>query len=80
MLKDHSHQKYYIDDATLGMIIACLAYLVLSTDLVPDMIPVVGFADDAAAFTLVFNKLSDEIERYKEWKGSNTEETITYID
>lgn len=78
MLKDHSQQRYYIDDGTLGLIIACLAYLVLPTDLVPDMIPVAGFADDAAAFTLVFNKISNEIERYKEWKKNN-DESVTYI-
>ncbi|ADL11926.1 YkvA family protein [Acetohalobium arabaticum] len=52
MLRDHSNQDFYIDDGTLGSIIACLAYLVLPTDLVPDFIPVAGFTDDAAAFML----------------------------
>ncbi|AGB41070.1 hypothetical protein Halha_1121 [Halobacteroides halobius DSM 5150] len=68
MLKDHSDQRYYIDDGTLGLIIACLAYLVLPTDLVPDFIPIAGFADDAVAFTIVFNQISAEIKSYKEWK------------
>ena len=78
MLKDHSDQKYYIDDGTLGLIIACLAYLVLPTDIVPDFIPVAGFADDATAFAMVFNQLSSEIKRYEEWK-EGSEEPITYI-
>lgn len=73
MLRDHSNQNYYIDDGTLGSIIACLAYLVLPTDLVPDFIPITGFTDDAAAFMLVMNQISNEILHYKEWKKENSE-------
>ncbi|MBM7624599.1 YkvA family protein [Sporohalobacter salinus] len=73
MLKDHSNQNYYIDDGILGSIIACLAYLVLPTDLVPDFIPIAGFTDDAAAFMLVMNQISNEIQRYQEWKKENNE-------
>ncbi|MGM0471416.1 MAG: YkvA family protein [Bacillota bacterium] len=81
MLKDHSNQQFYIDDGTLGLIIACLAYLVLPTDLVPDFIPIVGFTDDAAAFTIVFNQLSSEIERYRKWKDDlATEENTICLD
>lgn len=76
MLKDHSSQEYYIDDGALGLIIACLAYLVLPTDLIPDMIPVAGFTDDAAAFMLVMKQISDEVERYQAWK----EEQDDYFD
>jgi uncharacterized membrane protein YkvA (DUF1232 family) len=68
MLKDHSRQDYYIDEGALGMIIASLAYLVLPMDLIPDMIPVVGFTDDAAAFVLAMKQIAGEIERYKVWK------------
>ena len=68
MLKDHSNEEYYINDNSLGLIIAALAYLVLPLDLVPDFIPVTGFSDDAAAFALAIRQLSSEVESYKAWK------------
>lgn len=70
MLEAYSEKKYVIDDGSLGLIIACLAYLILPTDLIPDFIIAVGFTDDAAAFALVFNQLSSEIERFKAWKAN----------
>jgi uncharacterized membrane protein YkvA (DUF1232 family) len=73
MLKDHSREEYVIADNSLGMIIACLAYLVLPFDLVPDFIPVVGFTDDAAAFALVLQQLSAEVKNYKSWKEDKDE-------
>lgn len=76
MLKDHSDQKYHIDNNSLGLIIATLAYLVMPLDVVPDFIPVVGFTDDAAAFTLAIQKLSAEVESYKAWKEKQEEKVI----
>ncbi|MFO7819385.1 MAG: DUF1232 domain-containing protein [Halanaerobacter sp.] len=76
MLKDHSDEKYYIDDNALGLLIAVLAYLVIPLDLVPDFIPVVGFTDDAAAFALVIQKLSSEVKSYKAWKEEQEEDII----
>lgn len=70
MLEAYSEKKYVIDDGSLGLIIACLAYLILPTDLIPDFIIAAGFTDDAAAFALVFNQLSFEIERFKAWKAN----------
>ncbi len=68
MLEEYSNKKYYIDEGAVGLIIACLAYLVLPTDLIPDFIVGIGFIDDAAAFTLVFKQLDDEIKKFKIWK------------
>ena len=80
MLEAYSEEKYEIDDGSLGMIIAALAYLILPTDLIPDFIAVTGFTDDAAAFLIVFNQLSGEIERFKEWKNAQSEENIQEIE
>ena len=76
MLKDHSNEKYYIDDNSLGLIIATLAYLVMPMDLVPDFIPVAGFTDDAAAFALAVQQLSSEVKSYKAWKENQNEDII----
>jgi uncharacterized membrane protein YkvA (DUF1232 family) len=76
MLEAHSEGKYEIDDGSLGLIISSLAYLVLPTDLIPDMIIAVGFADDLYAFKLVFDQLSGEIESFKNWQ----EKQLTFDD
>lgn len=68
MLSDYSKGDFLLDDAALGWIIATLAYLVLPTDLIPDFLPGIGFTDDAAAFIIAFKQLSNEIQRYREWK------------
>lgn len=36
--------------AAKGMMLAALAYFVLPTDALPDILPVIGFTDDAAVF------------------------------
>jgi len=68
MLKDHSNQKFKVEDGALGMIIACLAYIILPSDVVPDFIPIAGFADDAAALKLAWDQIRGEIKRYKLWQ------------
>lgn len=44
-----------------GMLLAALAYFILPFDLIPDMLPVLGFADDAALLTAVFALVSAHI-------------------
>jgi uncharacterized membrane protein YkvA (DUF1232 family) len=80
MLEAYSEGKYEIDDGTVGLIIAALAYLILPLDLIPDFIAVTGFTDDAAAFVLVFNQLGGEIERFKEWKEKQSEDELNEIE
>lgn len=44
------------------MIMGALAYLVCPVDLLPDVLPLVGWTDDAAAIGLVVNQLSSYID------------------
>lgn len=39
--------------AAKGMMLAALAYFVLPTDAIPDVLPVIGFTDDAAVIAAV---------------------------
>lgn len=41
--------------------IGALAYWILPIDLIPDFIPVAGFADDATAILLAYNAMSSQI-------------------
>jgi uncharacterized membrane protein YkvA (DUF1232 family) len=44
-----------------GMLLAALAYFILPFDFIPDMIPGLGFTDDAAVLTAVFALVSSHI-------------------
>ena len=45
-----------------------VAYLVSPLDIIPDFLPVLGFVDDAAVFSLVISSFQSELNDYKEWK------------
>ena len=46
-----------------------VAYLVSPLDIIPDIIPIAGFVDDAAVFALVVSSFQSELDAYKEWKS-----------
>lgn len=57
-----------------GLIIGALGYLILPLDLIPDFIPVAGFADDAAALAavlkMVASNVTPEIEAHAKAKAN----------
>lgn len=44
-----------------GMIIGALGYFILPVDLIPDLLPGIGFADDIAALTACLKAIHDNI-------------------
>ncbi len=71
-------QKDY-QDIPIGSIIAivsALIYFVSPIDLLPDSIPVLGYADDAAVFAFVWNMVEDDVEEYKKWQEQNGKRVI----
>lgn len=57
---------------TVTMIAVGVAYILLPTDLIPDMIPVVGQLDDVFVLNLIYRAIRDEFE---EWRSSNAKLT-----
>jgi len=55
-----------------------LAYLLKGKDLIPDDIPVVGYADDLAVFAAAFLIDEPELSAYAQWRAENgkAEESI----
>ena len=47
---------------------AVLAYALSPIDLIPDFIPVVGYADDAAVIAWVLNSIAEELKDFKNWE------------
>ena len=53
---------------SLLMIIGSLIYFLMPLDLIPDFIPVTGFADDISIIFLVFNSINEDIEAFLEFE------------
>lgn len=53
------------------LLIATLGYVVSPVDAVPDLIPVLGLADDAGVVAATIGALSYELVQYREWEITN---------
>ena len=68
LLKDYYNKVY--PNAPWKLVAAigfAVAYLVSPIDIIPDVIPFVGFVDDASVFALVVKGFESDIAAYKEW-------------
>ena len=62
--------------AALGAII----YLVSPIDLIPDVIPIVGWLDDAAVITAVLGLgLGSELKKFRKWRDGTIDEQLDDI-
>ncbi|MBE6374117.1 MAG: DUF1232 domain-containing protein [Lentisphaerae bacterium] len=71
MLKDY-HSGAYRDVPWKFIAAAGFAvfYLLNPFDVIPDVLPVIGYVDDVAVFGLVLSSFKSEIEKYKKQKIS----------
>ncbi len=53
---------------SLIKIIAGLIYFVSPIDLIPDLIPVLGFSDDVALILWIFRSIQDDINDFLAWE------------
>lgn len=54
---------------TMISIVAALAYALSPVDLIPDVVPIAGYIDDAAVITLILQLgVSGELRKYRKWK------------
>ncbi|WP_058308960.1 YkvA family protein [Gracilibacillus massiliensis] len=59
-----------IPKGSIIMIIATILYFVSPIDLIPDFIVGLGFFDDAAVIGFAIKQISEDIDRYINWKNS----------
>lgn len=72
MIKDSVSGKYTLPTRVLVSALGGIIYIVSPIDIIPDIIPVVGWLDDAAVFMLVLETgLSLELNKYRKWKRLN---------
>ncbi|MBV5319876.1 MAG: DUF1232 domain-containing protein [Chlorobium phaeobacteroides] len=67
---------------TIVLATAALIYFVWPLDVMADIIPLLGFADDAAIILAVFSSISQDIEKFLAWESSKESgaEVIEYTE
>lgn len=53
---------------TMILVVAAVLYFVNPLDLMPDVIPLTGFADDFAILLWVYGNIRQEIEKFLKWE------------
>ena len=74
IVKSYIEGKYKeIPTGTIVAIIAALLYVLSPIDILPDFIPVVGFADDAAVVAFCVASIHSDLAKYKAWRDGTGE-------
>ena len=69
MLHDIFTGKYKkVPVGTITAIVCSLLYVIFPADLIPDLIPVVGYLDDSAVLSACLNATSFDLEEYKKYR------------
>jgi uncharacterized membrane protein YkvA (DUF1232 family) len=75
LLRDYLKGEYKVVPwSSIAAVAFSTIYIVNIFDLVPDIIPVVGWADDVALVMSVLPGIRRDLEKYCEWKGLNPED------
>ena len=55
---------------TVALAIGALLYFLSPVDLIPDVIPVVGYVDDAAVIGFVVASIYTDLNNFRDWEAS----------
>lgn len=70
LVKDYANGSYReLPWGTLSVVIASIAYFLAPVDIIPDILPMVGFSDDALFFTFAIKFIQEDLKHYCTWKG-----------
>ena len=73
LLNDWIDNNYReISNSSMVLIIISLLYLLNPLDVVPDVIPVIGYVDDVAVITFIIKQVEIELKKYKSWLKTNS--------
>lgn len=69
MVIAHRAGMYRVSNKTLGLIVLGLVYFVMPMDIIPDFLPLLGFADDLSVIIAIYNSVKHEIEDFLTWES-----------
>jgi len=68
LIKSYATGEYRdIELKNLVIILGSMIYFISPIDFIPDILPMVGFADEIALLTFAYNSVASEIEKYELW-------------
>ena len=74
MIRSYITQEYtVVSPKVIVTLLAAVIYLLKGKDLIPDNIPVAGYADDLAVFVAAFMINEPELAAYAQWRGEKVE-------
>jgi len=69
LVKDYATGRYReVPYWVIGAAAFALLYVLSPVDLIPDLIPGIGYLDDAAVVALCLKMIEAEFAKYREWK------------
>jgi len=72
MIRSYITKEYTaVSPKVIITLVAAIIYLLKGKDLIPDSIPVVGYADDLAVFAAAFLIDEPELNAYAQWRSEN---------
>lgn len=74
MVKAYARGQYKPRTRSIVLTVATLIYFVNPIDFIPDLIPMLGFADDAALLVWLFNTVSGDLDLFEEWEKTHAVE------
>lgn len=74
MLVDSWNGEYRVSSRVVFGLGAALVYFVVPTDLIPDLIPIAGWVDDAAVMSFAAATFDDSLEAYVEEREIDPED------
>jgi uncharacterized membrane protein YkvA (DUF1232 family) len=71
MLWDSFNGKYPLPKKTAIVMVFAFLYLVSPIDIVLDILPIIGFADDIAVLFFAASLIKEDVDNYRLWKMNN---------
>ena len=78
MIRSYITKEYtVVSPKVIITLVAAVIYLLKGKDLIPDNIPVLGYADDIAVFAAAFMLDEPELKAYEQWRSENGLTTLS---